>query len=266
MSILKAILYTVLWVVFWAIIQLILLFPCMYVEQLQDYFIYLFGIIKIVSAVGSFLLIYYFVWKPKPMFNFSKALDRKNYRPKIYFFLPLIAVGLFFVSKPLWDFKLIVNFYNGISIVERPFIEIDKADLFFEVISVLLVAPIIEELFYRKFLLEKLSKRYKSNVSLFVSSFCFSIIHIETPNNLVPVFIAGIVFGLIYLKTKKIGYSITLHFLFNLIVLASNKINFSNDNSFVGFNFNFTYWVLFVFGILLTYFGTRKIISEQIKY
>ncbi len=261
-SILNAILYTVLLVVFWIIIQLILIYPLTFLDQLQDYSIRFFGIIRIVSVLGSFVLFYFFFWNPKPVFNFSSFLKRKNYSTTTFFLLPVVAIGLFFTSRPLWDFKLILDFHNDISLAERPILMIDQEAMFFEIISVLLVAPIVEELFYRKFLLEKLAENYSIIISLIVSSFCFSIIHIETPNNLFPAFISGIVLGIIFLKTRKIAYSITLHFLFNLLILTTNKINVSNDNWFIGYNFDFIYWLLFCFGILLTIFGTKKVISS----
>lgn len=261
MSIIKAFSYTVLAFVFWVMIQLAILFPIKYLIGKPDDFTHIFGITKILSVVGSFLLIYYFFWKPK--FDLKKALKFQNYNPGIYLYLPIIGLGLFLLNKPFWDFTKILQYYQGISKIENAVISSNKMAFIYNLISTLLIAPIIEELFFRKFLLEKLAQKNRPILAIIVSSICFSIIHIETPNNLIPTFISGIILGIIYLKTKKIGYCIMLHFMVNLIIMTTNNIVTLNNNWLTGYNFNITYWLLFVTGIVLTLFGMKRITTTK---
>ncbi len=261
MSIIKAFLYTLLAFVFWTMIQLAILLPVKYFIGKPDDFTHIFGITKIISIVGSFLIIYYFFWKPK--FDLKKALKIQNYNPKIYLYLPLIGIGLLLLNKPFWDFSKILEYYQGISTNNNSVISNNNIALIYSLISTLLVAPIIEELFYRKFLLDKLSKKNNQILALIVSSLCFSIMHIETPNNLIPTFISGIILGIIYLKTKKIGYCIILHFIVNSIIMITNNVGTSYDNWMIGYNFNITYWLLFVIGIIVTLIGIKKITTAN---
>ncbi len=259
MSIIKAFLYTVLAFLFWAIIQIAILLPIKYLFGKPDDFTHIFGITKIVSVIGSFLLIYFFFWKPK--FDLKKALKVKYYNPQIYLYLPLIGIGLFLINKPFWDFTKILEYYQGISTNAYSVTSKNNISLIYNLISTLLVSPIIEELFYRKFLLNKLSKSYKPILAIIASSICFSIMHIETPNNLIPTFISGIVLGIIYLKTKKIGYCIMLHFIINLIIVITNNFGASYDNWLIGYNFNLIYWILFGVGIIITSSGMKKLLQ-----
>jgi membrane protease YdiL (CAAX protease family) len=261
MSIIKAFLYTVLAFVFWTIIQLAILLPIKYLIGEPDDFTHIFGITKIVSVVGAFLLIYFFFWKPN--FDFKKALKVQNYNPRIYLYLPLIGIGLLLINKPFWDFNKIMEYYQGISTNDNFVSSNNNIALIYSLISTLLIAPIVEELFYRKFLLDKLLEKNIPILAIIVSSICFSIMHIETPNNLIPTFISGIILGIIYLKTKKIGYCIMLHFIVNLIIVTTNNIGTSYDNWLIGYNFDIYYWLSFGVGIIITIIGMKKITTAN---
>lgn len=261
MSIIKAFSFTVLAFVFWTIIQLAILLPIKYLIGIPDDFTHIFGITKIFSVLGAFLMIWFFFWKPK--LDLKKAIRIQNYNPKIYLYLPLIGIGLFFLNKPFWDFNKLMEYYQGISTNDNSVISNNNIALIYSLISTLLIAPIIEELFYRKFLLDKLLGKNKPILAIIVSSICFSIMHIETPNNLIPTFISGIILGIIYLKTKKIGYCIMLHFIVNLIIVTTNNIGTSYDNWLIGYNFNLIHWLLFGVGIIVTLIGIKKITTAN---
>lgn len=261
MSIIKAFLYTVLAFVFWTIIQLAILLPIKHLIGEPDDFTHIFGITKITSVVGAFLLIYFFFWKPN--FDLKKALKVENYNPRIYLYLPLIGIGLLLMNKPFWDFNKILECYQGTSTNDNFISSKNNIALIYSLISTLLIAPIVEELFFRKFLLNKLSIKNKPIIALIVSSICFSIMHIETPNNLIPTFISGIILGIIYLKTKKIGYCIILHFIVNLIIVTTNNIGTSYDNWLIGYNFDFIYWLIFGLGTFTTLIVMKKITTAN---
>ena len=264
MSIIKAFLYTVLAFVFWTTIQLAILLPIKYLIGEPDDFTHLFGITKIVSVVGAFLLIYFFFWKPN--FDFKKALKVQNYNPRIYLYLPLIGIGLLLINKPFWDFNKIMEYFHGISTNDNFVSSNNNIALIYSLISTLLIAPIVEELFYRKFLLDRLLEKNKPILAIIVSSICFSIMHIETPNNLTPTFISGIILGIIYFKTKKTGYCIMLHFIVNLIIVTTNNIGISDENWLIGYNFDIYYWLSFGVGIIITVIGMKIITTANTVY
>lgn len=259
MSIIKAFLYTLLIFAFWAIIQAIIILPFKDFFGKIEFNSITVGVIDITSKVGAFLLIYIFFWKPK--LNFKKLLNFKNYNQKIYLYLVLITIGIHLALRPFWNFEIIILDYFQDSISTRNSRVLSHS--VFNIISIIIVAPIIEELFYRRFLLEKLLQKNGCIISLIISSLCFSIIHFERLNSLIPAFIVGMIFGSIYLKTKKIGYSIILHFIFNVIYIISVSFKYSNDHWFFGTKFDVIYWFLFIIGILLTYLGVKEILSTK---
>ncbi|WP_366878516.1 CPBP family intramembrane glutamic endopeptidase [uncultured Christiangramia sp.] len=128
----------------------------------------------------------------------------------------------------------------------------------------LIVSPILEELFFRKFLLSKLLNKHNISISVLISSLCFSIIHIETPYNLIPSLIFGILSSMIFVRTGKIIYSIVFHALRNsiyFVILFNAEIY---DSWIYGLNFNFVYWSLVLIGLVLVFVGMKKITSANI--
>lgn len=259
MSITKAFLYTILVFILWVFIQLTILVPVKYFGGKAEDLTHLFGITKIVSTVGAYLIIYFFFWKPK--LNLKKIINSKNYNLRIFFYLTVLPIGLIFINRPFWDFTKIIAFYQKGEIYTHSITPQFDSQFIYVCVSSLIIAPLVEELFFRKFLLQKLSERNNSIISLFVSSFCFSLIHLETPNNLIPAFISGLVFGIIYLKTNRIEYTIAAHFIVNVIILSSNSVQISLDILFFGYNFNVSYWILFLTGIIFTLMALKQIIN-----
>ena len=139
---------------------------------------------------------------------------------------------------------------------------IDKS-LIYRIVGVLIIAPIFEELFFRKYLINRLLKENSKKITLITSSICFSLIHFETPSNLIPTFLFGIASGLIFIKTNKIGYSILFHLICNSLWLIDLVSGDKFYNYLLGLKFNSTYWIIFVLGIIISYFGLKKITTAN---
>lgn len=257
MSILKAFIYTALVIALWIMAMSIIIVPSKYFFDSLDDPYHLFGISKVTASLVAFLIVYFYFWKPK--FDLRDSIIRLNYRSKIGLYLPVVAIGLFLISKPFWDIQKMLVFYQSDPEMGSLGYENGVERSLYDYFSIMLISPVIEELFFRKFLLDKLLEKNTVRTALLISSLCFSIIHLETINNIIPTFISGIILGFIYLKTKKLGYSIVLHFLFNLIVISTEYIGFSYTNWLMGYTFDLSYWVLFVIGIFAIWFGVRKI-------
>lgn len=78
-----------------------------------------------------------------------------------------------------------------------------------------ILAPILEEIFYRKLVIDRL-RRYGDLVAVLVSGILFGLLH----GNFSQFFYAcmcGILFGYVYLYTGKLRYTIALHTTVNLV-------------------------------------------------
>jgi len=253
MNILKAFLLTVLLI---AIEVVIYLGVYGLIEKYipTDYFIHYVGLMSLIPTIIAYLVI----------LKVSKAnLNWKNGQRKIrtieiniILYLLFVTIGLELIDRPFFDFSKIVDSIRNVTIEPYVYPERSNISLIYTGISALIVAPIFEELFFRKYMFKELLKKYSLNLSIIISSICFSLIHLPSYRNLIPTFIFGIICCFIYKKTKNIYYTIILHF-------------FANLSWFIWIyqlEYDFMYWTLFVFGILIALLGIKKIIAANTVY
>ena len=96
----------------------------------------------------------------------------------------------------------------------------------FMVLFAVVLAPIVEELFFRGFFYEITNKQTNSYVYYIGTASLFALLHLQNLNspmyaiyNLFIVFISGLVFGIVYRKTNWIGTNIIAHATANGIVI-----------------------------------------------
>ncbi len=95
------------------------------------------------------------------------------------------------------------------------------------IIVTAVVAPFCEEIYFRGFLYPAFKKNFGVLVALFLSSFLFSLAHLEL-YSFIPIMVIGWLLAYIYEKTKSIFPVIFLHAMYNLILISIllGKINF----------------------------------------
>ena len=91
-------------------------------------------------------------------------------------------------------------------------------------ISALLLAPIIEELIFRGLILQKVAVKNSINIGLLISAIIFTLMHFRF--DVVSLFVAGVLYGILYLKTKQLAAPILCHFFYNLIVVVRRIYNY----------------------------------------
>ena len=101
----------------------------------------------------------------------------------------------------------------------------------FYAIAVLIFAPIMEELFFRGIIFQKLAIEKGINKALLISAIAFAIVHFRF--DIVSLFVGGVVLTILYFKTKQIIVPIICHFFYNFIVVARSVYGrfFSNTDS-----------------------------------
>ena len=226
------------------------------VDLSEDAYRHGLGIIRWVTPFVVYGMIFYF-----SKFKFDlKAVPGKlnSLKPQILLYIFAIAIGLEFLDRPLFDFQKIRNFvFNGN--VEPYFLPEADRFIVYTGIFAMLLAPVFEELFFRKFLFGKLLSRYSVTTSILVSSVCFALFHLPSYRNLLPTFIYGVITCLIYKKTGNILYTIILHVLVNFFWFTLQYWGGDFYNWIFQLQFNLIYWLLFIFGIFLTYLAINRI-------
>lgn len=82
-------------------------------------------------------------------------------------------------------------------------------------IAVLLFAPVMEELFFRGIILQKLAVKKNIVAASLWSALIFALIHFRI--DIISLFIFGLTLAILYLKTKQIIVPVICHFFYNLI-------------------------------------------------
>ncbi|GEM_PF-6373868 len=84
-------------------------------------------------------------------------------------------------------------------------------------IKAVIVIPVLEELFFRKYLLQGVANKYNSLVGLFVSTALFSVVHLPGYQSMIIAFLGGIISGVLYIYSKRLSPSILFHITWNLL-------------------------------------------------
>ena len=85
-------------------------------------------------------------------------------------------------------------------------------------ISALIYAPIMEELFFRGIIFQKLAIKKDFSNGLIISAILLAAIHLRF--DVISLFLMGTVSVLLYFKTKQLTTSIIYHFVYNFIVVV----------------------------------------------
>ena len=135
-----------------------------------------------------------------PLFIFSIVVFYLQYLP-LHYLVPEIADWWFVDSSP-------------------SFVPPDSHEDFitnvFEVFTIVLIAPVVEEFFVRGILLTRWSIKWGTPKAIVMSSFFFGILH----TNIIDAFFFGYVMSILYIRTKSLLIPISIHMANNLIVSA----------------------------------------------
>ena len=83
-------------------------------------------------------------------------------------------------------------------------------------ISICILAPLWEELFFRGILLRRFAMKWKASTSIIVSSLIFGLMHFGG-NSMIHATLFGCLMGFVYLKTQNIWVPIALHSISNFM-------------------------------------------------
>ena len=85
--------------------------------------------------------------------------------------------------------------------------------------SVILIAPFLEELFFRGFLYNLIKKQYGITIGIIVSTAVFAFVHYNIYYRFIPMLLTCIAMPYLYEKSKSLVPPIILHAVHNLMVV-----------------------------------------------
>ncbi len=184
-------------------------------------------LLNLLGEVGVALPVYLLVIKKIPSYKpEKKKMGAGNFLAAICMMYAVSIAGSFIASL----INSIILSSAGVSSDSSIGVFFDNGFVFTAIFSVI-IAPVVEELVFRKFLIDKLRVYSEKNVIL-LSGLSFALMHGNVEQFFYAFFI-GLLFAFIYVRTGKIRYTITLHFIMNgvstLLVYLMSKVSIFDD-------------------------------------
>ncbi len=139
------------------------------------------------------------------------------------FDLTTVAVGC-----GLMIFSFIFNFFYNLVLlfkgIHSPF-EIEglfhtAASPWLIFLTGIIIAPLVEEIFFRGFLYTGLREKYGWMTAALISAGLFAVVHLQ-PITIPPIFLMGLIFAYLYQRTESIWPAVIMHFATNTLGLAA---------------------------------------------
>ncbi|HHT96950.1 MAG TPA: CPBP family intramembrane metalloprotease [Clostridiales bacterium] len=172
-----------------------------------------------------------------------------------------MCLGLGFIGNIIGlIFNIIFTIIKGGKIVNPAIDMLQNGNPIFFIIYGVILAPIVEEIIFRKLLLDKI-RRYGDLIAVLTSGIAFGLMHM----NLHQFFYAtalGIMFAYITIKTNTIRYSIAIHMLINLSATIMGLLLAKEEYVTYAIIFVLIYLTVLTAGICLLLINFKKIKFE----
>ncbi|MBO5710071.1 MAG: CPBP family intramembrane metalloprotease [Rikenellaceae bacterium] len=198
------------------------------------------------SYIGSFLLsisafyIYRNVRNGKPAAVRTIARHRTSPQMLLWSFLTIVWLGI--ALEPLVSMLPDKHFANIDALVQNSY----------GALLSIIVAPILEEWFFRGQLQRSLTNKYGAMVGVTVASVTFGLIH-GNPIQILTAIPCGIVLGFVYNHTNSLGAAIFVHALNNAFSFAAISILGSSGITLCDMleEYRTIYWIIYTSSVLL---------------
>lgn len=188
-------------------------------------------IIEIITIVCNIFWVFILLKSfQKAGLNFNNLIGYKKYI-NLKLVVILLTIKYTFIrgfnTLILYNLSFILPKYVESYINEKHFTNILEMILWS--FSAMLLAPVIEELFFRGIILQKWALKWGVRAGILTSSLLFAILHFRF--DIIPLFIMGILLSILYFKTRCLITSMLFHFFYNTIVTTLNIIDYFNTSA-----------------------------------
>ncbi len=149
----------------------------------------------------------------------SKRTGIGNYNFSLGSFKVMVLIFVSVIGIQMGIISPVVNSLPMPEFMQKIFLELASQNGVFSFITVVIAAPLFEELIFRGIILDGLLRRYSPVKSIIISSVLFGIVHLN-PWQFIGALIFGLFSGWVYYRTGKLTLSILIHFVNNLVAFA----------------------------------------------
>ncbi|MCF6241093.1 MAG: CPBP family intramembrane metalloprotease [Bacteroidales bacterium] len=214
---------------------------------LFSYVLTMFWIIKIAQA------------KIKKIHNINVQWKFKKLPYQLIFIFFIMTLALVILTDPLTELLPPMP-----KIFEDMFKEMIKPNIF-SFLTIVIAAPVFEELFFRGIVLEGFLKNYSPRKAIIWSAVIFGSAHLN-PWQFVGAGFAGLFIGWAYYKTGSLIPGIFIHFINNLISFVVGVWSKGELLTFYElFSDKMVYWAMFIMSLIIIFVGVFAI-NRQYLY
>ncbi|MBK5241104.1 type II CAAX endopeptidase family protein [Clostridium sp.] len=173
--------------------------------------------------------------------NYQKPKQKLNIMGFVYVTLLIIGFRVIFDNSLIfWVSKIPMP-----NLINKPFEEQAISPILL-ILSLVVIAPIYEEVIFRGILLKGMANKINPNIALVVSALLFAVVHLNIPQG-INAFLLGLITGFIYLKTESIYLSIFAHFVNNFLAITVSSMFTSIEGKYV----MTIHRIFFILGVIL---------------
>ena len=211
-----------------------------------------------ISIVGIGFPVYYLLMRGIPDSPKGEVVKLKPKRFIMIFFISYMA--MYFTNLLSTVLTVLISLIKGEQLVNPVADAIIGGNFFITLLYAAVIAPIIEELIFRKLLLDKV-RRFGEIPAILITGIAFGLFHM----NLSQFFYAavlGFIFAYVVLKTNTIKYSILLHMMINFISSIMAPVLTNGKFIFMGLIFM---WIIIAItlGVIFAILNFKKIKLER---
>ena len=187
----------------------------------------------------------------------------------------ITTIILYAVLDTLFAFSFVFILINLIPSSSSGYGDLYEMKSFWEALVMTgVIGPISEEIIFRAIIFRGLRGRYKQGTALIISALIFAIFH-GSPAQIINSFFAGIVFGLVFIKTRSLIIPIFMHCINNMVFTFLDYLNVFFPHSgpiIIKFIFDIPVWIHIIISILsislllavINYTEKSKVLAEDL--
>ena len=220
------------------------------------------NIIIVLSSICNYILPFpVFYWLMKKIDDVE--IEKTNINIKTFIIYTGITLTLMWIGN-LIGLAITALLSNIIqSDIANPVQQlINTTDIWLNLLVISIVAPIFEEVIFRKFLIDRTIK-YGAKVSIILSAVIFALFHGNLNQFFYTLLIGGF-FAYVYIKIGKITYTIILHIIVNLmgsvisLILANSLNNLMTSATLADASIIIAYMAILFSFIIIGLYGLSK--------
>lgn len=176
---------------------------------------------KQIVAIGGFIFAMFWILVYLKRKN-KNSIEIKKYNIKKHLNFIVFGFGLQFITIIMnLIFKDVVDYSKGQNIINSI---TSESNIILSILLLLILAPIVEELFFRKVIFNNLRKHLSIKLAIILQAAFFSFVHLNF-FQLIPTFFVGVFLGYIYYKYESIWICIYIHSYCNLFFIIQTGID-----------------------------------------